>query len=144
MLPSGQVTGSKAPPPLKGGANHGKGAQWKPARILPFMPFFVAGVAAVAYLFLRYKLPVPPCYFKTTSGVPCPFCGSTRAMAQLATLNIIQAFAFNPLLTLAAAGSFLLCFKSVREWMLYHQAALGWILGGLVFLNWIYLVIFLP
>jgi hypothetical protein len=58
----------------------------------------VAGTAAVAVLGL-HRLPFPVCLFKLTTGLPCPTCGSTRAAAHLAHLELAQAFAMNPLTT---------------------------------------------
>lgn len=62
-----------------------------------------AGVAAVGLLHLD-RLPFPVCYLKALSGLPCPTCGSTRAMAHLFMLDLRGALAMNPLTTVVALG----------------------------------------
>ena len=45
---------------------------------------------------------LPPCPFKSVTGLPCPACGSGRASAALATLDLPSALASNPLFTFGA------------------------------------------
>jgi len=45
---------------------------------------------------------LPPCPFRSVAGLPCPACGSGRASAALAALDLPAAFASNPLFTLGA------------------------------------------
>jgi hypothetical protein len=61
----------------------------------------VAG-SAVAVLHLD-RLPVVFCVFKAITGLPCPTCGSTRALGRLAAFDLAGALTMNPLATLAAA-----------------------------------------
>jgi uncharacterized protein DUF2752 len=42
------------------------------------------------------------CLFRRMTGIPCPACHATRALASLATLRLGDALAFNPLITLVA------------------------------------------
>jgi hypothetical protein len=59
-------------------------------------------LAALAVGLLRLdRLGVPLCYVKAFTGLPCPSCGSTRALARLFDLDVAGAFAMNPLATLA-------------------------------------------
>src|SRR4051794_26787095 len=44
----------------------------------------------------------PPCLFHLVTGIPCPGCGSTRAILQLVQGHVAAALFFNPLATLAA------------------------------------------
>ncbi len=63
---------------------------------------------------------VPACAFHALTGLPCPGCGTTRAVLALARLDVAAAFAFNPLAALGLAGGFLVA-----------AAALPWVaLGG--------------
>lgn len=42
--------------------------------------------------------PLPPCPFRTLTGLYCPGCGSTRCLHALAHLDLTGALAMNPLL----------------------------------------------
>lgn len=48
------------------------------------------------------RLPFAVCLFKSLSGLPCPTCGSTRAVARLFAHDPAGALAMNPLTTLGA------------------------------------------
>lgn len=48
------------------------------------------------------RLPIALCYLKAFTGLPCPTCGSTRALGRLFALDLKGALAMNPLTTLAA------------------------------------------
>lgn len=63
----------------------------------------VLGAAAIGLLRLD-RLPFPLCYLKAFTGLPCPTCGSTRALGRLFALDLPGALAMNPLATAAAAG----------------------------------------
>jgi hypothetical protein len=56
---------------------------------------------AVSLLHLD-RLPFTLCAFKQLTGLPCPTCGSTRALGQLALFDLGSAFAMNPLAATAA------------------------------------------
>lgn len=43
----------------------------------------------------------PPCIFRTVTGLYCPGCGSTRALARCLHLDLPGAFSYNPLVVLA-------------------------------------------
>ncbi len=62
-----------------------------------------AGCLAVRLLSLD-DLGFSICSFKLWTGLPCPSCGSTRALGCLAHFDLAGAFAMNPLATLTAAG----------------------------------------
>jgi hypothetical protein len=61
----------------------------------------LVGTCAVGLLHLDH-LGFPVCFFKAVTGLPCPACGSTRALGRLFALDLGGAFAMNPLTTVAA------------------------------------------
>jgi hypothetical protein len=60
-----------------------------------------AGLAAV---WIRLGFPIPVCYFRQWTGLPCPTCGATRMARALLDGDIGAALAWNPLLFLVLAG----------------------------------------
>lgn len=74
-------------------------------------------IAAASAALLRLDLlPFSICFFKAFTGLPCPTCGGTRALACLAHLDVASAFAMNPLV---AAGAFM-----IAAWALADLALL--------------------
>jgi len=87
------------------------GAHARHPDAIPFPAIFATLAilcAAAASLFLRLGgarlLPLARCPFKALSGLPCPTCGGTHALAALAGGHFVEALRFNPLVTLAVAG----------------------------------------
>ena len=64
-------------------------------------------IAAAAWLRISLTTGWIPalCVFRGLTGIPCPACHSTRALAALLTGRVSAALAFNPLVTLLALGS---------------------------------------
>ncbi len=58
--------------------------------------------AGLIYGFLRYQAAIPGwgCPFKDLTGIPCPTCGGTRALAALGRLDLREAILCNPMVTL--------------------------------------------
>ncbi len=74
------------------------------------------GIAALLYLFLfsRFGIGVP-CMFHRLTGLSCPGCGGTRAMAALLMGQWKQALQYNPLILLYLAyGAWFFLSASVR------------------------------
>lgn len=62
------------------------------------------GVLAAAGVFLLRldRVPLTLCVFKGLTGLPCPTCGSTRALGRLFALDFAGALSMNPFTTLVA------------------------------------------
>ena len=76
-----------------------------PVGKLPLGAIFAAlgALGAVGVGVLRLdRLPFTLCVFKHFTGLPCPTCGSTRAMGRLFALDPAGALAMNPLITAVA------------------------------------------
>lgn len=71
----------------------------------------IYGVIALIMLGVARWPPIlslaPACVFKGLTGIPCPTCGSTRALVHLSHVDIVPAFLMNPLTTLALIGAVL-------------------------------------
>ncbi len=113
------------------------------------------GAAAVARVALYWNVPLPACNFKRLTGVPCPFCGGTRALKSVAEFDLWAAVQFNPLVCLA--GLAVVAWFALwvtdrfrtrplrpRIRRLIDRWPVWWIAGGLVLVNWAYLIRTLP
>ncbi|HTG44046.1 MAG TPA: DUF2752 domain-containing protein [Verrucomicrobiae bacterium] len=99
----------------------------------------VLSIAARAFLQLGFSWQCP---VLAITGLPCPSCGSTRALAALSQLDLRTAAAFNPLFVLAAPCA-VLCVTFRGRLGAYSQW--GWpVFFTAVLLNWLYLLCFLP
>ncbi len=102
-----------------------------------------------------WNLPLPLCGLKRLTGIPCPFCGSTRSVQAFSNFDFVGALRWNPLTFLACIGV-ALWFALWSADGLFRQRWQGtfwpWltaparrrILVGIVALNWIYLCLTLP
>ncbi|HQR47294.1 MAG TPA: DUF2752 domain-containing protein [Thermoanaerobaculia bacterium] len=112
------------------------------------------GAAALGLLVLspaaRLVAPgLPPCFFHSVTGLPCPTCGGTRAALALLEGDVALALHLNPLVTAALAllvgggllaGLVALAGRGVKE-----PARLpGWTRAAVVLLlaaNWLWLIV---
>ncbi len=130
-----------SPPPARGGL--------VPLALL-LTPLLLAGAAH----FLRHHdAPLPGCSFHRLTGLPCAFCGSTRALDALGGGHLWAALALNPLLVLACAASVLgggwLLLARIRgrpapAAPAFPRKVRFWagVTLALVLLNWAYLLLF--
>ena len=87
--------GVSPPPPVRFLARAG------PPLGLIFAAIGLVGTLVVGLLHLD-RLPFALCYLKLLTGLPCPTCGSTRALGRLFALDVPGALLMNPATTLAA------------------------------------------
>lgn len=97
-------------------------------------------------------LPLPPCTFRTLTGVPCAFCGTTRAAAAVSWGDLEAALRLNPLACLGGmvVVHFFLCWilDRLMAWrtVAASQSCLGrlpwrWLGAVFVMANWAYVVL---
>lgn len=90
---------------------------------------------------------MPPCPFRSVTGLPCPTCGATHAVVALSRLDWMGALAANPLATIGvvalllgglAAGIAALLGRPLREprW----SPRLRWSALLLVIANWLWVL----
>jgi hypothetical protein len=108
-----------------------------------------AASVALSPLAVRAAELAPPCLFRSVTGLPCPTCGSTRAILALARLDLAGAVALNPLAAAAAlvflAGGLLaavaaLAGRPLREPQRYPTAARLALLAA-VAANWVWVLV---
>jgi hypothetical protein len=127
-----------------------------PVPLLPILAAAVALAAAAAHFQLAsgtlpFHLPLF-CPFRQLSGLPCPTCGATRALAALAHGDLPAALSFNPLVAIAslllvAAGLLSLASRALRVGIPVprpgpaRQRLLRASAAGLILANWAYLIL---
>jgi hypothetical protein len=114
--------------------------------------FGAIGLVAAAAVWLLHldRLPITLCLFKGLTGLPCPTCGSTRALGHLFSLDFAGALRMNPFTTLvavvvagwAAADLALLPRRQALDLKVSPRLAFALRVGALVVFvaNWVYLV----
>ena len=85
------------------------------------------------------------CGVKALSGLPCPFCGGVRATAALGQGSLLEAFAWNPAVTLLHAGMLTsgaaLVLGRTPEWLTPERQQFVFRAVLVILLaNWLYLV----
>lgn len=68
--------------------------------LLCLLPFAAAGALLLAaWLYARYVISfVPPCLFRTATGLLCPSCGMTHAVYALCRLDVAESLRQNAVL----------------------------------------------
>ncbi|HSD65491.1 MAG TPA: DUF2752 domain-containing protein [Vicinamibacteria bacterium] len=106
--------------------------------------------AATVWLLGLDRMPFSLCLFRGLTGLPCPTCGSTRALGRLFALDFAGALRMNPFTTLvavvvaawAAADLALLPRRQALGLEVSRRVAFGLRVAALVLFlaNWVYLV----
>lgn len=111
----------------------------------------VLAAIAVAVLVRQMGFAFPKCSLKALIGMPCAFCGGTRSLEALGHLHFAEAFWWNPLVMLGAIGAAMAAVCSLvapdsmeRVVARLKKWPLMWIGLGLVAMNWIFVVKYLP
>jgi hypothetical protein len=87
------------------------------------------------------------CPFRLITGLPCPFCGSGRAVASLLWGEVLEGWLWNPLMVTAFAafaavlGARLLFGRAVVLGLSRRERAGAWAAAGAaILLNWAYVI----
>lgn len=128
---------------------------WRPARLeerqlaAVWIATSVSSLAVVAAAWTPIRALLRPCVFKELTGVPCPSCGSTRAVEAFIHGRLLESIALNPLFV-AALAVFLVGGIAVAPiWLLLdgkipetetsgRRVALA--IATIVVANWIFLI----
>ena len=96
---------------------------------------------------------LPACVFRALTGLPCPSCGSTRAVLALADGRLLAALAHNPLAILVLGGAAIYLGYALGAILrLVPRVRTGWLtppmpvplrvgLPALLMANWIWLLV---
>lgn len=123
------------------------------APVITFLAVLV--LLVVARFYDDLPLHPPPCSFRSLTGIPCLGCGATRAAKALANGEIVKALRFHPALVLGCLLALAWPILGIRRYWRgldmsppgeQNQKLIraGWITGGILLINWIYLFFFLP
>lgn len=108
----------------------------------------LAGVLVVVFLPRGGATP-RDCPLRTLAGIPCPFCGGTRAVAAVASGEVVEAVRFNPMvvaglmLVMSLGAVAVLAPHRVQTWarsLTCQSRPAGIAAVALLILNWIYLI----
>lgn len=104
-------------------------------------------LSAFARVALVSHWPLPSCFWRKLTGVPCLTCGCTRSLAAWADLDLLAALRWNPLFFLVCVGALAWLFLKRFD---KASGIEGWVKTRwrlvIVFalLNWLYLWLTLP
>ena len=94
-----------------------------PQRLLRYVPLAsMAGIGVGAVAILSRVDPnrpgslLPPCPFRTLTGIWCAGCGSTRCLHALVHLDLPQAMAMNPLLIVSIVPVLVMALHGAGLW----------------------------
>lgn len=118
--------------------------------VWPVVVVLLFGLLVVGWEVLTASAPAAPgepprttCLLRSATGVPCPGCGSTRAVRAAASLDPLRAFAHNPLvMSLLLGGAVVLLARlATAHTPVLELSASGWTLLAvlsvvLLLLNW--------
>jgi len=116
---------------------------------------YLGGIAGVAEFAHARHLPLPPCWFREFTGLPCPTCGGTRCLLALGHLDLTAALRWNPLVALASVALVLWLVLSIiaplfgwnfmdRLRQRFARFPIRRLAIGALLLNWLYLLWALP
>ncbi len=87
------------------------------------------------------------CWFRALTGVPCPTCGSTRALLALAQGRVIESFTYNPMfVAVALLGTAWLVARfgfgrTLNTSLGTRSRRIAWLFATVLFLaNWSYVI----
>jgi hypothetical protein len=123
----------------------------------PHSPVHVVWGAMVIFVIVGAKimsayLPLlPPCIFRTLTGIPCLTCGGTHCISALSNFELTSSFLYNPLIMISLLGliifsltylaGILFSRRLIISLTSNEKTTLRISVISLIALNWIYLII---
>ena len=111
-----------------------------------YLFLILAGVAAILLLACHFGIIL--CPLKRFTGIPCPTCGSTRAVVCVLKGDFVGAFRYQPLVMTLVIAAVPVALMAKLSHRMRKLLALGvhcpfiWVLAGLaVAANWAYVII---
>lgn len=104
---------------------------------VPLAPWRMVGLAlvpAAVLLSVSPIDPVPPCPLRTVTGIPCPFCGSTRGVIAAIHGDLGAAITLNP----ASIVALLLAVLLVVAWKVERVRIPVWTIAVAIAALWAY------
>lgn len=138
------------PPPLPAKSRPAS-THWRPWEWLGWLLLLGGGVRLATALGIH----LPLCRLRETTGLPCPFCGGSRAAGAMLSGEFTHALALNPLAAVLLVAFVVLWISQIVRPGVGIQMFNGvaralqtprgrWLLGVVLALNWAYVVWALP
>jgi hypothetical protein len=110
-------------------ASSGSSRTW---RVAALRVLTLAGVATLLGAVHISRRPATVCLLRATTGLPCPFCGGTTAVADLGRLDLADALAASPLAVLMLAVAPVAGVVRLPRWWPDGRVRVGIILALLI------------
>lgn len=88
--------------------------------------FIILAISLIYYLIVKLLKSPDFCFFKLIYGIPCPGCGSTRALYYLFKFNIKKALYYHPLILFIFPLLLLIIFHKNKFFISLYKSTLFW------------------
>ena len=106
------------------------------AGLAALVALLIAGLLAATGSGARLLELAPRCSFRVLTGLPCPACGTTRALVALGEGRLLEAFAHNPAAPILVAATAVAGLRAARGEAPLTPRGLGLVTAALA-LGWL-------